>query len=218
MLDTHFPRFAGDIGHADSFQRPPIYFRVEQASVEKVVRGDRIDANTTARFIAGAQDLERAGATVIGTSCGFTAPLQHKIQAALGVPFISSSLLLIPLLRGIYSGDAVISVLTFSDNTLGGQHFNGALDPNIAIFGLDPNGHWANCISNDLTEADYQLAQAEVLALVDHCINIQPQTRALVLECTNLSPWKKEIKQRCGIPVFDLVDALEWLTLVSAPT
>ena len=33
----------------------------------------------------------------------------------------------------------------------------------------------------------------------------------IVIECTNISPYKKAIAERSGLPVFDLVDALQWV-------
>lgn len=222
MLNTHFPRLQGDIGNPASFQQAPLYHCIEAATVAEIVTARPLDPKIINAFIRGAKQLEAAGATVIGASCGFVAAAQQQIQAAINTPFISSSLLLIPLLRAMFGDAAPIGVLTFDANKLGARHFNGVLNQNlnqkIGIYGLPRNAQWAQCIARDLPDINTEVAKAEVLAVAAQCLAAQPDTRALVLECTNFSPWKQSIKQHYGVPVFDLVEALEWLNTANART
>lgn len=209
ILDTDFPRLHGDIGNPSSFNTAVKYARITGASVEAIVSDGAIEGAMIDRFVDAAQDLERAGATVIGTSCGFLGAVQPDIQASLRVPFIASSLLLLPLLRTVFGEASTVSVLTFDASRLGPQHFGGHIDPQVRISGLDPQSHWYQCIANNRTKIDQTRARQDVLELVERAI--QPQPSLLLIECTNLSPWKAEIRERTGLPVFDLVDALEWL-------
>jgi len=209
LLDTDFPRFRGDIGNPESFGVAVKYARVEGASVDAIVSKDGVDPMILDLFIASAQSLEQAGAVVIGTSCGFLGAVQREIQQQLTVPFIASSLLLLPLLRTLFGATTPIAVLTFDGDKLGPRHFGGRVDPNVSIFGLDPESHWYQTIANNKAGADIEQARKDVLELVDRAMNHHP--KLLLIECTNLSPWKQEIRDRTGLPVFDLVDALEWL-------
>jgi len=209
ILDTDFPRFRGDIGNPESFGVAVEYARIEGASVDAIVSEDGVDPSILDLFIAAAQSLEQAGAAVIGTSCGFLGAVQREIQQQLTVPFIASSLLLLPLLRTLFGDKTPIAVLTFDGDKLGPRHFGGSVDPDVSIFGLDSKSHWYRTIANNKADADIEQARKDVLALVDCAMENHP--RLLLIECTNLSPWKQEIRDRTGLAVFDLVDALEWL-------
>ncbi|MGI9317865.1 MAG: hypothetical protein ACR2QW_11060 [bacterium] len=217
MLDTRFPRLAGDIGNPGSFSEPPCYRYVTGASVKEVVSDQPIDGQLLEKFLDTAIQLEDDGATVIGTSCGFLGSVQEDIESSLNIPFLSSSLILIPLLRRMFGAQTQIGVLTFDDSKLGAIHFGGELDQFIAIHGLSTDSNYRQVIAADNETLDPELAQQEVMNVAARCIDHRPETDLILIECTNLSPWKKQIKTRFGLPVFDLVDALEWVDK-SAPT
>ena len=216
MLDTHFPRVHGDIGNPSSFSTKVIYQTIERASVGNVVCDQAIGNELLHAFRAGALRLEQCGAKVIGTSCGFLAPTQEKLSEAVSIPIITSSLVLIPLLRSLFGLSATIGVLTFDDTALNEAHFNGHLDDHIIIQGLPKSGTLFNVIRADqsnpscirganqdaLDATDSLFAQSHKLG-----VNID----VIVIECTNISPYKKAIAERSGLPVFDLVDALQWV-------
>lgn len=69
MLDTVFPRFPGDIGNKDTFDFPVRYEVVKGALPKRVVWD--ADRELVSPFIQAAQKLEKEGARLITTSCGF---------------------------------------------------------------------------------------------------------------------------------------------------
>jgi len=211
MLNTRFPRLPGDIGNQHSFAEPPLYARVDDASVSAVVSDKKIDGALLDQCIQSALELQSSGATVIGTSCGFLANVQHDIQQCLNVPFISSSLLLVPIIRTMFGHNVRIGVLTFDAAKLGPSHFNGELNSHISIHGLDQSGPWYQCIAGNHEQMDEGLAGIDAMDVAARCIQAHPDTKVLLIECTNLSPWKNQMRTRFGLPVFDLVDALEWV-------
>lgn len=214
MLNTRFPRWRGDIGNAASFEFPVLHQTVAPAEVKKIVTHSKPDQHLVDSFVESGLMLVDQGATVIGTSCGFMASVQNEIATRLPVPFLSSSLILLPLIKSLLGGDAAIGILTFSRERLDACHFPAAVsvdDPSLTITGLDPASHWFRCINENLVEADKEQARKEVLELAKKCVEDNPDIAALLLECTNLSPWKAEIQAACHRPVFDLVSALEWL-------
>src|SRR6266571_2456424 len=73
MLETHFPRLLGDIGHPESFRVPTRRLVVAGATAPKVVRdaSGLAASGLLAAFTAAARELERDGAAAITTSCGF---------------------------------------------------------------------------------------------------------------------------------------------------
>ena len=97
VLDTRFPRIAGDIGNAGTFDFPVLYHPVRGASSDRVVR--RPDRDLLPLFVEGARALERAGVGAITTSCGFLARFQAELADAVTVPVFTSSLMAAPLAR-----------------------------------------------------------------------------------------------------------------------
>ena len=216
MLDTHFPRVEGDIGNPSSFSTQVIYQTIKRASVGNVVCDQAISTELFNAFLEGALKLEQCGAKVIGTSCGFLATTQERLCDALSVPIITSSLVLIPFLQSLFGKSATIGVLTFDDTALNETHFNGYLDDNIIIQGLPKSGVLFNVIRADQSNpvsirgaSHDALTATEALLAQSH--KLGADIDAIVIECTNISPYKKAIADRSCLPVFDLVDALQWV-------
>ena len=211
MLDTAFPRLPGDIGNPASFSESPRYQYVSGASVQEVVSDRPLSGPVLERFQNAALELENDGATVIGTSCGFLGRVQHEIERNLRVPFLSSSLMLIPLLRRMFGSETIIGILTFDDSKLGPEHFAGVCDSFITVHGLPPSSSYRQAIASDAENIDPELARLETIDVATRCVEQQPDTTLFLIECTNLSPWKNQIRSQFRLPVFDLVDALEWI-------
>lgn len=211
MLNTNFPRLPGDIGNPASFRTPPIYSRASDATISNVIDAGEINERVLASLVLAAKELAQAGVNVIGTSCGFLSSVQNEIQAELSIPFISSSLELIPILRMIFGENSSIGVLTFDADRLTRllQSRNDA--HGLSIQGLRSDGELYRCISNDLGWFDEQLARLDTMDAAQRCVDENSEIQAFILECTNLSPWKNQIKSKFELPVFDLVDALEWV-------
>ena len=211
MLQTRFPRLTGDIGSASSFPCSVIHHVVQDAVVDEIVTAHGVNPELSQRFIDAAESLEAKGVSVIGTSCGFLSVLQSQIQSSVRIPFLSSSLLLLPTLVTQYGENAKIGVLTFDHQKLGAQHIPLAtqdIDRSVTICGLDKSSSLYRTIAQDQTELDQAAARESVIALLSELLEKCPDVNAIILECTNLSPWKAEIRQRAGVPVFDLVDLL----------
>lgn len=209
MLDTRFPRFPGEIGHAETFPFPVDYERVPGAVVSRVVSGEALPTELRQVFYAAACCLADRGAKLIATSCGFLAPLQDELVAESRRPVIASSLLLLPLLRSLYGPDASLAVLTFDDRKLGGLHLPPTAGA-IAIGGLPRDGALYSAIAEDKEQLELDAALADCLSAARALCSKGPQPAALLLECTNLSPYKAALQDRLGLPVYDLVDAVLW--------
>lgn len=210
MLKTKFPRLLGDIGNPDTFKQQPIYVEVDIATVSAVVRKSGVTSQVLDAMIRAANKLESKGARLIGTSCGFLSLIQQEVQQAVSVPVVSSSLLLIPMIRAAFGKDVEIGVLTFDSAELSESHFLGEYDSNISIFGLNPNGELYRTIKEDRTVMDEHLAKLDVFDAARRCVDANPNIKILLLECTNLSPWKNELRSEFGLLVHDLVDTLEF--------
>src|SRR5699024_9505087 len=136
MLDTIFHRPVGDIGNPSTFPFPVDYKIVEGAMISRIVKQDT-EMSVIDSFIEAGKGLEKQGAKAIATSCGFLAIYQKEIQQQLHVPFISSSLLQIPLIHLTAGGP--IGVVTASDARLTTKHLEGvdSLGYPLVIRGMD---------------------------------------------------------------------------------
>jgi hypothetical protein len=96
MLDTHFPRIAGDIGNPETFDFPVLY-RTVPADAGAVVR--HLETQDVSVYIRAARELEEDAARAVFTSCGFLGAFQKTIGEALQVPFIASNLMCLPFVE-----------------------------------------------------------------------------------------------------------------------
>ena len=195
MLDTHFPRPPGDAGHPATFDAPVLRETVPGAAARDVISGHAdIDA-----FIAAARRLERRGATLIATSCGFLAPRQGALARACGVPVVAS-VLNAPL-------PARTAILTISAADLG-PHVLAAcgLDPDTPVLAPPRNGAFLATILGDRRRMGLGACCREL------CDAARPAARTgadlLVLECTNMHPHAAAIAHASGLPTLSLTDVL----------
>ena len=211
MLETRFPRLPGDIGNPETFAGEVIHQRLKGGSVARAVRADGIDAALRDAAVAAARSLDRAGAGVITTSCGFLGALQADLSAAVRAPVIASALVLLPSLRAIFAGRGPIGILTFDSRRLRPVHFAGAFDPADPIAGIEAGDELYPAIAEDRATFDAVRAEADALAAAARLLDRPPRPAAILLECTNLSPYRAALAAASGLPVFDIVQAVAWL-------
>ena len=210
MLDTHFPRLPGDIG-APATWRVPLVARVVPGALPRaVVASAQVlrEGGLVPRFVDAARALEADGVQAIVTSCGFLVLLQRELQAAVGVPLVTSALCALPRLL-----DAApqVAVLTADARHLGAEHLAAAGVPaarhaDVQIEGMPPGGEFERAVLGNATTLDAARvrdeAVAAALALRRRCAT----ARDLVLECTNLPPYAGAIAAATGWRVHSLLD------------
>jgi len=210
MLDTRFPRPVGDVGNPDTWSFPVEYQRLSGVGVDAVVRAEGPPDALIERFSEAAGVLADKGARLITTSCGFLAPVHQRVVADVAVPFVSTALMQIPLLRRIHGPERAIGVLTFDAEALSRIHFGPGWDDHLVIQGLAPGSHLARVIREDQTDLDGSRAEAEVLAAAERLAAQAADLCCVVLECTNLPPYRAAVQRVLGLPVHDLVTLVNW--------
>lgn len=199
LLDTHFMRPPGDIGQAETFRRAgiPVQFRrVPAATAQRVVQ--QADPALLQPFLEAAQALEQAGAALITTSCGFLARYQDRLQAAVGVPLISSSLLMCQSLP-------CVGVVTFDARSLGADVLAGARVPaHTPVEGLEAGCALQTTILQDHPVMDLTQTCDDVVQAALRLQQRHPQLQHLVLECTNMPPYRDAVARATGCQVHDL--------------
>ena len=206
MLDTRFPRIAGDMGNATTFPFPVRYHRVAGASPERVVLGGA-DGLLPA-FVESARALEREGVGAITTNCGFLVKFQRELAAAVSVPVFTSSLLLVPLVQRMLPPGRRVGVLTVNAATLTREHLEGAgIGPEVplAVAGMEGEKEFTRVLLGDELELDVDLAREEHVRVARRLLIEHPDVGALVLECTNMPPYAADIQRATGLPVFDVL-------------
>ena len=205
MLDTRFPRIAGDMGNATTFPFPVRYHRVGGASPERVVRGGA--EGLLPAFVDGARALEREGVGAITTNCGFLVKFQRELASAVSVPVFTSSLLLVPLVHRMLSPGRRVGVLTVDAASLSAEHLEGAgigAEVPLAVAGLEGEKEFTRVMLGDEMELDVDLAREEHVRVARRLITEHPDVGAIVLECTNMPPYTADIQRETGRPVFDI--------------
>jgi Asp/Glu/Hydantoin racemase len=206
MLDTRFPRIPGDMGNAATFPFPVRYHRIPGASPDLVVR--RGAAGLLDAFIDGARQLEREGVGAVTTNCGFLVKHQAELTAAVRVPVLTSSLLLVPLVHRMLPPGRRVGILTVNAATLGDEHLRGAgigRDIPLAVAGLEGEKEFTRVLLGDEAELDVDEARDEHVRVARRLVSDHPDIGALVLECTNMPPYAADIQRVSGLPVFDIV-------------
>jgi len=209
MLNTHFPRLPGDVGNPDTFPCETLYRRVEAATVSQVISDTGVSSQVAEGIFQAALELDQAGVDLIVTSCGFLGELQSQLEQKIQTPVLSSSLALVPFVRGIFGSQTILGVMTFNSQKLKPLHFNGHYDERMVIQGVEQGQELFSVISQDRTEMDARLAREDVLQATRALMAAQPG--AIILECTNLSPYIDTVRAHSGVPVFDLIQGIQWL-------
>ena len=211
MLDTRFPRPFGDLGNPASWSVP-----VEPLVVEGIGPQDAVQTAAGLRasqvlpgFRAAAQELERRGVAAITTSCGFLVLLQDELQAGVGIPVVTSSLLQLPQLL---DEEGQAGVLTISAEALGPEHLREAGVPvdrlaDVLVQGVAPSSEFCRAILGNQAALDVEQAGRDVVAAAVSLRERAPELRTLVLECTNMPPYAEAIRAATGWRVLSLLDS-----------
>lgn len=197
MLDSHFPRPLGDIGHADTFGFAVRRRVVPGASPRRVVQ--ERSRGLLAPFIATARALVDEGAGAIATSCGFLVLFQQELQAALPVPVWTSSLLKLAEMPG------TPGVITVDPASLSAEHLRAAgARPGTPVVGLEQGCSLQRTLLEDRPALDTKAARDDVLHAAQRLVQNHPEVDSIVLECTNLPPYADAVRAATGLPVHDI--------------
>ena len=209
MLETRFPRIAGDVGNAATWPFPVLYRIVRGASPDRVVRRGAdglLDA-----FVEAGRELVRAGAEGLTTSCGFLALHQADLARACGVPIAASSLMQAPAVEALLPPGRRAGILTVSRASLTARHLALAgVPPDAPIAGTDGGAEFTRVILDDEPALDVDLARRDVVAAARRLVGDHPEVGAVVLECTNMCPYSADVAEAIGLPVYDFVSFVSW--------
>ena len=215
MLDTRFPRIAGDIGNPATFSFPVAYRTVAGASPKRVVISQ--DASLLELFVAAGRDLIDDGATALTTSCGFLVLFQHELQRALPVPVWTSSLLLVGELDAALGPGRTTGIVTVDAASLTAAHLAAAgASAETPVEGLATDCAFRRTLLDDEAGLDVDAARADTVAAARRLVERRPDVARIVLECTNMPPYASAVAAATGRPVHDITTLLaaRWSALL----
>ncbi len=203
QLDTTFPRIPGDVASPETYLKPIAVVPIPKARVVDIVTSTPDQAN-----IAGFETAVQQITTGIGvTSCGFMGYWQDRLNAQCSQPFLSSSLIDLPVWAQHQSSQNM-AIVTFDAATLHAPHYADLLNGfDGTIIGLKPDMHLRKVITGDLAELDQSRACDELIDLLRPYL-ADGVIDALVLECTNLPPYKDAIKKHFDVKVYDILTSI----------
>lgn len=216
VLDTGFRRLPGDIAHAETWPFP-VQFRVLRGvSPKDVIEGD--PHQSLHAFRTAIDDLVASGCSAITTSCGFLAALQDDLTSYSPVPFLSSSLLQIPMIERILPKGKKPGLIVSDRTALTVQHLSGVgIKNNLPTAALPINGPLLTNMRKHAIDIDITAQEQDVIGTVTSLLEKHPEVGALVFECANLPPYSSAISRRFGLPVFDIVTLVKWMQLSLVP-
>ncbi|WFU80534.1 hypothetical protein QA645_39765 [Bradyrhizobium sp. CIAT3101] len=203
----------GSLMSAETYGFPVVIESVKGSTVDRTMGGD---LTLVPAYVAAARKLVEQGAVAIGSNCGFAIRYQTAVAAAVDVPVVLSSLVLLPAMLRQLAPSTQIGVVT-SDSTLFAEDLLGVTDPaeraRIVVVGIEGGNMSRNSAMNRPTEL------SEIRQDVDTCVKrlleTNPRVGALLFTCTLFPAITPAIRRRFGRPIYDISTACR-LALESA--
>jgi hypothetical protein len=211
MLEARFPRIPGDMGNATTWPFPVLYRVVRGATPERVVLNAA--AGLLDDFLAAAEELVADGAEAITTNCGFLSLFQAELAAHVRVPVATSALIQVPWVQAMLPPGRRVGIITVSAQSLTSRHLTAARVPaDTPIVGTEHGREFFRVlVRGEKQEMDIALAAADILDAGRVLVSRHADIGALVLECTNMPPYAFALRERLGLPVFDIYSLITWL-------
>lgn len=209
MLDTEFLRVPGDVGNERTFPYTVIKKVVKGAKAHLIVRESTPEMLQP--FVEAAQELEKEGADIITTSCGFLAMFQKELAAAVSVPVLTSSLLQAGYLAPLLGSQGKIGILTANSRSLTEKHFRGAGIETVpkVIYGMEGTPFERVFVDDD-TPFDQDLLCSLVVKKAEEMTAQNPEVSVIVFECTNMPPYAAAVQRAVRRPVYDITTLVDF--------
>jgi len=207
MMDSTIPRIPGDPGHAETFPFPVRYAVIRDFPFQDLVD---IRKDNLSLIVKAATDLEKEGVAFIAADCGLFSLFQNEISKAINIPFLGSSLNLIPLISGFLPDSKKIGVITGHVDLLKSEHLKaaGAQEDRLIIEGMEGCSEFQKVVLERGNELNVKELKKGVLEVAKRFM--ERPIGAVILECTNLITFRSDIQRLLGIPVYDAVSLIDF--------
>ncbi|WP_246655278.1 hypothetical protein [Rhizobium laguerreae] len=206
--DSVLPR--GYVANPETFDFPIITEKVEGAYMDRLWARD---SSIEPALIVAAERLVKRGAVAVASDCGLFSWHQPTVAAAVGVPVILSSLLLLPLLLRQASRAAKIGLLSVSlpspydDAALG---IENSADRSRVVFG-GCEGAYEQSVKTrypaEVTISEKMAGlEADVIAGATRLRASHPDIANILLTCTAFPCVAPALRKKIGLPVYGITD------------
>ena len=209
MLEARFPRIPGDVGNATTWPFPVLYKVVRGASPDRVVR--RRAEGLLEALVAGGRELVAEGAD----------HLRHQLRvpvALFGGPRGRMRGAGRNLGADAGPGDRTAAAarqtgrasLTVSAASLEPEHLAAAgVALDTPVVGTEGGRAFSRVLLGDELELDVAAAERDILDAGDALVARHPEVGA-VLRNTSTCPYARALRDRLGLPAFDMVGFVTW--------
>ena len=209
MLEARFPRIPGDMGNAATWPFPVLYKVVAGASPRRVVV-DRAEG-LLGNFIAAAKELASLGADGLTTNCGFLSLYQQELAAAVSIPVATSSLMQVAMIASTLPPGKRVGILTVNGAALSAAHLTAiGVDPSLPVVGTERGSEFTRVMLGDEATMDVAAAEKDILDAGGELLRGHADVGAILLECTNMVPYARALRDRYGLPVYDIYSFMTW--------
>lgn len=209
-LETAFTKIPGHIRNPATFSFPVVYKVVTGATPERVV--SQRDPALLEPFIAAARELADAGVAAITSGCGFLVLFQRQLAAAVDIPLYASSLIQLPMVARMLRPDQSVGLLVAKAESLTSAHLAaiGGAEVPVRVAGMADSPEFREVmLEGRRVELDVERLRGEVIAQAELLADAGSDLGAVVIECTDLVPFSRDVQDRLGVPVFDIVTLTE---------
>lgn len=213
-LDTSFTKIPGHIRNPVTFDFPVLYQVVEGATPERVV--SQADPALLEPFVRAAQELAAKGVAAITGACGFLVVFQQRLADAVDVPLYTSSLIQVPMVHRMLRADQKVGLLVAKKKSFTPRHLAGIGGEHVpvCVAGMEKQPEFREVmLEGRRDDLDTDRLQREVLGQAGLLAKDNPDMGAMVIECTDLAPFAHAIRERIGVPVFDIVTLTQMVHL-----
>ena len=208
VLESPAPRVPGDLGHAGTFGFPVRYGVPRGFPFADLVAGD---PSRLGLVIETIRELVGAGVRFVVADCGFFSVFHREISAAVTVPFLSSSLMLIPLIERWLPAGGQVGVLTGHAGLLHQRHLEpvGADLARVAVAGMESEPEFSRVVLGGEQQLRPERMRADTVRAAERLCREHPDVGAIVLECTNLITYRSDVQRATSRPVYDALSLVE---------
>ena len=207
MSDSNIPRIPGDPGHAETFDFPVVYEVLKDFPFQDLidVKKDHLDI-----LVSRARALEAKGVELVVADCGLFGYFQEDLEKALSVPFIGSSLDMIPLIGRFLPAGTKVGILTGDTRILKKAHLaaSGVSPQEVVLAGMEESEEFRRVVLERELSLDPGKMRDDAVSAALKLKN--KNIGALVIECTNLITFRQDIQEALNVPVYDLVSLIEF--------
>jgi len=215
VFDGESPRVPGDAGHASTFQYPVCYEVISGNFMSLVQKNTK----TEAQLMKTVMNLRnKRGIVAFAGDCGLMSLYQRQMGVAGGLA-VASSLCQIPMIWQMIGRIGKIGVITGHSEFLKAEHLSesGCDGIPVLIYGMEEMPNFKDTVIEGGTCLNTELIEKEICSVAKRMVKENPDMKAIVLECSNLATYSRAIAIEIGIPVFDLISAMNMMEYAVNP-